>query len=741
MGKVEDFAEQEEDFQKEENQDKQYESNFTQDKSNNKKRFFKDGKRKIISGVCSGIGHYFNIDPFWIRLLFVISPFMTLGGAFIVYIILAVVLPESADLSETNVKKLYRDGEDSVLGGVASGIGKYFGTDPVWIRVLFVLSFFLFGTGPIIYLIIWIITPEAKTRSEKMEMEGEPITISNIEKNIKENLNLKDKEGNESTLATILLFPFRLLAQILTGLAGLIKPFSIFILAIIRFVGGFGFLSIGLLMMFVFFILLTVGIGLVSGDSFTTNLPINAMSTTIPGYGMIAGFFAGFFPSLLFVLLGLSLFAKRMLIKPLIFGAIFGFWIISLGVLAGTTAFVAKDFQEESKIVKKEILPIDSEEIILELNGNGSDLDNVELVIKTTADSNLKLVQTVESRGANISDAKKNAESIVYNYNIDNNVITFDESITYNDSSKFKFQDITLELYVPHGKKIIINEVLRGFLNTYRTNSYPEISNSYSSTGVDLTERIWVSEKKKIKCLNCEDIIDELEEEEEENDDEFYSNGISNTYELEGFTKLKITDAFEVKIIQGESFKVKAIGDENDLEDVNIELNGEWLVADYGGIDNNKFDFDLSDFKDNSRKIKLIIQAPMIDELDVSGATVAEMKTGDMQSLVIDISGASQFELETGKIDNFNLEISGASQINIDGESEVSTFDVSGASTINALHFDSKIVVAEASGASTAKLKAIEKLQAETSGVSTIKYKGNPELDIDEDDFSNIKKY
>ena len=744
MGKVEDFAEQEEEYQAENTEsNSEYEPNFTtsSENANDKKRFYKDGKRKIISGVCSGIANYFCIDPFWIRLIFVLSPFFTAGTAIIIYIILAIILPENHDLGESNVKKLFRDGEDSVIGGVASGIAKYFGTDPVWVRILFVASFFLFGTGPFIYLVIWIITPEAKTRSEKMQMEGEPITISNIEKNIKENLNLKDEQGNESSLATILLFPFRLLAQILTGLGALVKPFSVFLLALIRFVGGFTFLSVGLSMLFTFFILLAVGIGLVSGNDveIISNIPISSYSTAIPGYGMIAAFFAGFFPSLLFILLGLSLFAKRMLLKPLVLGAIFGFWIISLGFLIGTAAFVSKGFQEESKITKKEILPIADDEIILELNGNGSDVDNVELVIKTTRDTNIRLVQTVESRGSNIADAKESAKDVVYNYSIDENKITFDESIIFGENASYKFQNVTLELYVPYGKKIIINEDLRGLLNTYRTNSLPAISRK--SLGIDLTERIWESQKKGIKCLNCEDILDEDEDFEDSDGEEKISpNKMSNTFELRGFSRIKLSDAFKVKITQSDNYLVKVYGSEDELDDVIAETDEDRLIISYDGKDFDENLLDAFDFDDSDR-ITVVIETPNLEEIDASGATDIKLKVTELPELTIDVSGATQLDLTSEKIDNLNLDVSGASQIEMEGKSEVFNLEVSGASKINALNLEANIVTADVSGASAVKVNVIERLQAETSGASHIRYKGNPKLDVDEDDFSNIKKY
>ena len=85
----------------------------------------------------------------------------------------------------TTGKKLYRDGDDKFLGGVASGIAHYLEIDPIWVRLILIAMFFGAGFGFLIYIILWILLPEAKTTAEKLQMEGEPVNIDNIEKKIR----------------------------------------------------------------------------------------------------------------------------------------------------------------------------------------------------------------------------------------------------------------------------------------------------------------------------------------------------------------------------------------------------------------------------------------------------------------------------------------------------------------------------------------------------------------------------
>jgi len=90
-------------------------------------------------------------------------------------------------------KRLYRDVSDRMIGGVCSGLGAYFNIDTVWIRLLFVIVI-ISGLSSLAYLILWVIIPAARTVSERLEMRGDPVNISNIEKYIREEMNdLRDK--------------------------------------------------------------------------------------------------------------------------------------------------------------------------------------------------------------------------------------------------------------------------------------------------------------------------------------------------------------------------------------------------------------------------------------------------------------------------------------------------------------------------------------------------------------------
>ena len=86
----------------------------------------------------------------------------------------------------TNPKRLYRDPDNRVLGGVCGGIGQYFKMDPLIVRIIFLVVFLGFGIGFLIYIILWIVVPEARTVAQKLEMRGDPVNATNIGKFVKD---------------------------------------------------------------------------------------------------------------------------------------------------------------------------------------------------------------------------------------------------------------------------------------------------------------------------------------------------------------------------------------------------------------------------------------------------------------------------------------------------------------------------------------------------------------------------
>jgi len=143
------------------------------------KKLYRNISDKVIAGVASGIGNYFQVDPIIIRIVFLASLFIG-GFGLIAYIICWIGIPAKDGSEHLLNKRFYRDKDDKVIGGIAMGIANYFGVDVSIIRILFLISIFFGGIGLIVYFILWFITPEAKTVGEKMSMAGYSLTLENI---------------------------------------------------------------------------------------------------------------------------------------------------------------------------------------------------------------------------------------------------------------------------------------------------------------------------------------------------------------------------------------------------------------------------------------------------------------------------------------------------------------------------------------------------------------------------------
>lgn len=111
--------------------------------------------------------------------------------------------------------RLYRDADDQILGGVCSGIAKYFDIDPIITRLIFALSLLVGGFGFVLYIVLWFLLPEARTTSEKVEMTGGRVTLSAIQKRIDATI---PPERRKTMLHKIFAFPFAVLRSIFRGI-------------------------------------------------------------------------------------------------------------------------------------------------------------------------------------------------------------------------------------------------------------------------------------------------------------------------------------------------------------------------------------------------------------------------------------------------------------------------------------------------------------------------------------------
>jgi phage shock protein PspC (stress-responsive transcriptional regulator) len=94
-------------------------------------------------------------------------------------------------------KRLFRAPDEGMLGGVCAGISYYFNIDPVWMRIAFAAAFIFAGSGLLIYIILWIVLPKAASTADRLQMKGEAVNLSNIEKSIREEMSRIQNKGQQ----------------------------------------------------------------------------------------------------------------------------------------------------------------------------------------------------------------------------------------------------------------------------------------------------------------------------------------------------------------------------------------------------------------------------------------------------------------------------------------------------------------------------------------------------------------
>jgi phage shock protein PspC (stress-responsive transcriptional regulator) len=103
---------------------------------------------------------------------------------------------QDAPGDEKGDKRFFRNPDEKIIAGVCSGIAAYFHLDPVWVRLLFLIFIVAGGSGILLYLVLWFVIPEAQTTSDRLEMRGKKINISNIEKSMREEVSeLRNRIG------------------------------------------------------------------------------------------------------------------------------------------------------------------------------------------------------------------------------------------------------------------------------------------------------------------------------------------------------------------------------------------------------------------------------------------------------------------------------------------------------------------------------------------------------------------
>lgn len=716
MGSVSDFkaTEEQEDFQKkgatadansstEEGTQGSSQSGSSQSGSSSYQRTYvppknlsRDQRRKILGGVCSGIANYLNVDAVWIRLLFALLAF-AYGFTIFVYIVMWIVVPGSYELEEPEVeKKLFRDGDRKVIGGVAGGVAAFLAIDITIVRVLFVLFTIIGGLGLFIYIVMWVILPEAKTLTDRMQMQGEPVTLSNIESNIKKN-QFEQGAQEESTATKILMFPFRLIGMILSAVARILVP----IIEVLRVAIGIVIVIIGMSGIFATLMAggILIGIFTATGSApwfeyNELNFPFDTVIRTIPGWMGFAGFFAALAPTLMITLLGISVIAKRIVFSATVGWTLFAMFFVCNALLAVGIFRIAYNVKEygESEIVTT--FPIPAKRLYIDVNEVGlDDYHGAKLYLEGYNGKEIRLEQRFESHGSTRQKAIENIGMVDYHVEQKDSVLLFDSNVSFKGDALFREQRVYLTLFIPYGQEFKVDR------STNRLLDYGLNYEYYNGNTLKFTQA------KGLECLTCP-----------ENDEEPLSD-------LRDFDGLEVTGKFDLRIIRGDQYKVEMVGPQKEKDKYEIYRHGETLVIDYEGNKNKNFRFE------NLRidEVRITVTMPSLDKLELTGLGSARFDEFTSSELDIRLTGPVKIK---GDINTERLSISmtGAAEADLSGRAHTLNADLELKSKLSAYSLDAVDAYIEAKLASTAKVTVTGTLEMEELGASDIDYRGNPTI-------------
>lgn len=425
-------------------------------------------------------------------------------------------------INKSHTKRIFRDPDNRILGGVCSGIGNYFGIDPVWIRIAFIFMFFAFGTGPFLYLILWIIIPKAKTTAEKLEMRGEPVTAENIGKTIREEM-----EGVKDSFNTISnnLKSKKTQSQLQTGINRFVDFITELAKLVLKLAGkliGLAFVITALFLTFIFVSLLITGDFIINiSDEIVSDFGLHDLlqlifiSNSDLTLAILAVSLLILVPLASLMLGGIKLlFNIKQNFKGL--GATLGIlWVVAILLTVFSIYSTAKDFGKSGDYIQTINLPAgdtiyisakagvfdndmkivlfdDERSAIFSANKDSMYICFPKLnIVKSENDSTTLEIKQI-ARGKSKKIAADRAAGIHYEFSYSENQLVLNNFFTASTNDKFRAQHINIKLNIPEGKTVYFDKSLENILydikNTTNTLDEEMINHYWTMTRNGLTK-------------------------------------------------------------------------------------------------------------------------------------------------------------------------------------------------------------------------------------------------------------
>lgn len=462
---------------------------------------------------------------------------------------------QQQDYKKTS-KKLYRDPDNSKVAGVCAGMGHYFHIDPLWVRIVF-LTFLLLSWGGIVpvYVVLWILVPEARTTAEKLEMRGEPINISNIERKV--------KEGFDTVADKVKGVDYKKYGNSFQKNAGgffnNLEHFLVTVLkGIAKLVGILLILFAGTLLIAFLFSLFAVGTFRIVDAPWMDYVELANIGAPLWLVSLFI-FFVAAIPLFFLLILGLKILSNRM--KSIGMPAkltLLGIWLLSIFALSFLGIRQATERAFEGKVSQTERLPLQTTDtLILNMRGsadygtenlqnrdsdfsiktnkNGERIiysEDVDLLVLPTKDGQAEITITKSADGKGFNQAHEQADAISYDYNLQGKTLSLDGFFTTAGENLFRDQEVLVTLYLPEGMVLLPNKNTREYSRHYRSILHSGQEGHYLKIANDAA-----------RCLDCKtsgkNLNSNNNDEAETYSDEWYHEPTDSLSEKSTNNKLK----------------------------------------------------------------------------------------------------------------------------------------------------------------------------------------------------------
>jgi len=419
--------------------------------------------------------------------------------------------------TNTHVKKrLYRDETEGVVGGVCSGLGYYVGIDPVLIRIAFVVMTLLGGSGVLLYIILWIVMPQAKTTAEILEMKGESVTLDTIKEHVQEVKNsiVDNTKGAKKNIKRVVDKGVKVGSKLGYVLSKII---------------GIGFVTWGLFTLLILFIVLFGNSGVLPLANTENTISLSTLLEVVYPDGRITFLFVALILVILIPVISIILIGVKLILSvktkfrkaSLVVGII---WFLSAGALVLMIIELGMNFREHKVInyeipcnnIKSNDLFIDvAEDDVFSKHLEFNDVWNFTELIKVDDEkvflgfpnlditqkndsSNFTIILHKESNGFSNADAIDRSEKIEYDFNLSDNNLLLSPYFIINANDKYRGQHVTIEVQIPLGKQIKFGKNIDRILI--------DIDHTYYRYSQDYANTTWkIDEFGELRCFECDE--------------------------------------------------------------------------------------------------------------------------------------------------------------------------------------------------------------------------------------------